>query len=80
MERLAGDRSTHFRSTDHSGEIAWLRLRAIESGDRRDELIFLVAADLLESHDETGCSLDHWTAPRNLVELLLGEPILENGV
>ena len=80
VRRLRGDASTAFRSTDHSGEIAWLRLQAVTAGVLRDELAFLVAAELLQSHDETGCSLDHWEPCRSFVELMLGRNILENGV
>lgn len=80
MRRLSGDATTGYRSTDHSGEIAWLRLQAVTTSTRREELAFLVAAELLQGHDETGCSLDRWEPCRALVELLLGHEILENGV
>lgn len=80
MRRLSGDAVTGYRSTDHSGEIAWLRLEAVTARKRLDELTFLVAAELLQSHDETGCSLDRWDPCRELVELLLGQAILSNGV
>lgn len=80
MRRLRGDASTAFRSTDHSGEIAWLRLQAVTAHDRKDELALLVAAELLQSHDETGCSLDQWAPCRAFVELMLGHEILENYV
>jgi len=80
MRRLAGDAATNYRSTDHSGEIAWLRLQAVQARDQREQLAYLVAAELLQSHDETGSSLDQWVPYRALVELLLGHEILENGV
>ena len=80
MRRLSGSAEIGFRSTDHSGEIAWLRLQAVEADDRQDELMYLVAAELLQSHDETGCSLDNWEPCRAFVELLLGHGILENYV
>lgn len=80
MRRLVGDASTGYRSTDHSGEIAWLRLKAVSAGDQQQELTFLVAAELLQSHDETGCSLDDWTPCRQMVELLLGARVLENDI
>ena len=80
MRRLSGGAATSYRSTDHSCEIAWLRLRAVTATVRRDELAYLVAAELLQSHDETGCSLDHWGPCRSFVELLLGHDILENYV
>lgn len=80
VRRLSGGAGTGYRSTDHSGEIAWLRLQAVTAGVRRDELAYLVAAELLQSHDETGSSLDHWDPCRAFVELLLGHEILENYV
>ena len=80
VRRLSGGAPTGFRSTDHSGEIAWLRLQAVQAHDPRDELSYLVAAELLQSHDETGCSLDNWELCRAFVELLLGHEILENHV
>jgi hypothetical protein len=58
---------TSCRSTDHSGEIAWLRFQAVTATGRRDELAYLVAAELLQSHDETGSSLDHWEPCRAFV-------------
>ena len=80
MRRLSGGAATSYRSTDHSGEVAWLRLQAVTAQDRQGELAYLVAAELLQSHDETGSSLDHWAPCRALVELLLGHEILENYV
>ncbi len=80
MRRLSGDAGTGFRSTDHSGEIAWLRLQALGAHGLQQELTYLVAAELLQGHDETGCSLDAWEPCRALVELLLGHEILENHV
>jgi hypothetical protein len=78
MRRLSGGAATNYRSIDHSGEIAWLRLQAVTATVGRDELAYLVAAELLQSHDETGSSLDHWEPCRAFVELLLGHKILEN--
>lgn len=80
MRRLSGDAASSYRSTDHSGEIAWLRLQAVTASSREDELPYLVAAELLQCHDETGCSLDQWEPCRAFVELLLGHAILENYV
>lgn len=80
MRTLPGGAATGYRSTDHAGEIAWLRLQAVTAHDRQGELTYLVAAELLQSHDETGSSLDHWEPCRALVELLLGHEILENHV
>ena len=80
MRELSGGPETSYRSTDHSGEIAWLRLQAVTATVRQDELAYLVAAELLQSHDETGSSLDHWEPCRAFVELLLGCEILENHV
>lgn len=78
MKRLVND--PHMRTTDHAGEIAWLRLEGITTGERLRSLAFMTAAELLQGHDETGISLDNWDAPRALVEHLLGHAILENGV
>lgn len=43
-------------------------------------LSYLLAADLLEAHDETGISLDDWAVARTFVETLLDRPVLSNGV
>lgn len=75
--------------TDHSAHIA--RLRSVEHSyaclgptitddERTIGLAHAVAADLLELHDATGISLDSWLFARNLVEHLVGAPIVENGV
>lgn len=61
-----------------SEEIAWLRRRAVTAGARCDELVPLVAAEPLQSHDKTGCSLDQWVPCREFVELLWGHEIPEN--
>ncbi len=42
--------------------------------------MYLVAAELLQGHDETGCSLNQWEPCRALVELLLGHEILKNHI
>lgn len=83
------DPPVNCRTTDHADEISRLRdtERAyarlgptITNTERTVGLAYAVAADLLSSHDETGISLDNWRFARNLVEHLLGQPILENGV
>lgn len=71
--------------TDHSTEIALLRLRTHDSqgveGDRAvTALAYLACAELLRAHDETGISLDDWQPVRALVEYCIGRPIDENGV
>lgn len=66
-------------TTNHSPEIVRLRERA-KRKERYDQLVYLLAADLLESHDESGISLDTWPAARNLVELLIGDEIVESGI
>jgi len=53
MRRLSGGAAWSYRSTDHSAEIAWLRHQALTAHDRQAELTYLVAAELLQSHDET---------------------------
>ncbi len=40
------------------------RKQAGEATDVQDSLVFAVAAELLQAHDETGISLDDWMAPR----------------
>ncbi len=65
-------------TTDHSEEIARLRVRA-RSKEHYDALVYELCADLLASHDDSGISLDNWTA-RALVELLIGQEITESGV
>lgn len=66
-------------TTDHSQEIARLRVRS-RVKEQYDRLVYQVAADLLEMHDSSGCSLDNWPAARALVELLIGDEIVESGV
>lgn len=76
---------------DHSADITALRstakqLRALHTSEELTHLIavksamYETAAALLEVHDATGISLDHWKGPRDLVELLIEHPIEENGV
>jgi hypothetical protein len=78
--RLPGGEAFHYRKSDHAEEIARLRERAGLSDERQQALVYAVAAELLQAHDETGISLDDWLAPRLLVELLIGGPIIENEV
>lgn len=66
-------------NTDHSGEIIWLREKA-KYKERYDALVWELAADLLEAHDESGIALDDWKSARDLVEMLIGEPIIESGI
>lgn len=66
-------------NTDHSLEIWELREKA-KKKERYDALVYELCADLLQSHDESGIALDDWTAARDLVELLLGESIIESGI
>lgn len=66
-------------NTSHSEEIARLRERA-KTKERYDALVYELAADLLQSHDESGIALDSWTPARDLVEMLIGEPIIESGI
>lgn len=69
--------------TDHSEQVAELRRRAGVSDtaphltDREVDL--LLAADLLEAHDDTGISLDAWVSARTFVERHAGITITENG-
>lgn len=65
-------------NTNHSEDIKFLRSEA-ESGTTTDNSLVL-AADLLELHDNTGISLDNWASAREYVEILIGHPIKENGV
>jgi len=69
--------------TDHSDVVFQLRARA-RHGDTHpdltdDDVALLLAADLLETHDDTGISLDCWIAAREFVERLAGITITENG-
>lgn len=78
--RLPGGAESGYRKSDHSDEIAALRDRAGATTDRQEALVLAVAAELLQGHDDTGLSLDHWLAPRMLVEMLIGRSIIENEV
>ena len=78
-QRLPGGEAFHYRRSDHSTEISQLRAQ-VGDGTVLEALTRAVAADLLQSHDETGISLDEWLSARLLVELLIGKPILENEV
>jgi hypothetical protein len=64
-------------NTDHAEEIQALRDRS-RTKERYDFLVYQLAADLLEAHDESGISLDAWTPARDLVELLIGAEIVES--
>ena len=66
-------------NTDHAEEVARLRERA-KRKERYDQLVYLLAADLLEAHDESAISLDNWKPARDLVELLIGDDIVESGI
>lgn len=68
--------------TDHSDDVA--RLRASCPPDTTpvltdEQVATLLAADLLEAHDDTGISLDHWIAAREFVERHIGRTLQENG-
>lgn len=76
--RLCGGPEHDGRTTDHSEEIAALRLMA-GAKEHYDKLVYLTAAELLEVHDDGALTLDFWQAPRDLVELLIQGPILESG-
>lgn len=66
--------------TDHTDEIAALRLMASGKREHYDRLVLLTAAELLTLHDDGAIVLDHWQEPRALVELLIKAPILESGI
>ena len=79
--RLAGTAAENFRTTDHSEEIRRLILEAnAGTCTLLERHARLASAALLSCHDATGISLDGWTAPRDLVEHLLGHEILESGI
>lgn len=67
--------------TDHADDVA--RLRAQCPPDTTpvltdEQIALLLAADLLEAHDDTGISLDNWIAAREFVERHIGRTIEEN--
>lgn len=66
--------------SDNRIEVGLLRQRAELMPDGLRKLAYLASADLLECHDDTGISLDDWTAVRNLVEFCIERSIDENGV
>lgn len=66
-------------TTDHSELVARLRVRSRQK-ERYDQIVYELAADLLEMHDSSACSLDNWKPARDLVELLVGEEILESNI
>lgn len=77
-QRLSGGPEDNYRTTSHAEEVKFLRYLA-ETADRESEVIaFRLAADLLESHDQTAISLDDWPTARRFVELRLGQDILPN--
>lgn len=78
--RLPGDAAHHFRTTDHTDEIALLNRRADATEDRQQRLVIRLCAELLQAHDETGISLDDWPTARQVVEHHLGQPVLPNCV
>lgn len=77
--RLLSTAATGWRTTDHREEISDL----LDAADGRPlsevhRLALRASAALLSCHDETGISLDDWHEPRDLVEHLLGRPIMSN--
>jgi ATP/maltotriose-dependent transcriptional regulator MalT len=79
VNRLPGDASCGYRTTDHSVEIAETLSNANRIGaDPLDALCSRLAAELLQSHDETGLSLDDWPTARRFVEHFTGVPVLPN--
>lgn len=68
--------------TDHSREIERLRIASPPDTSpwlSDQDVARLLAADLLELHDETGISLDAWISAREFVERTAGILITENG-
>ncbi len=63
-------------TTDHTQEVALLHERAAQVCDPVEQITIRLAAELLEAHDDTGISLDHWTTARDFVELHLGHAVL----
>lgn len=77
---LSGGPEDDGRRTDHTDEIAALRLMAAGRHEHYDRLVLLTAAELLSLHDDGSVVLDDWRDPRALVELLIRAPILECGI
>lgn len=77
--RLSGGPEDDGRTTDHTDEIAALRLMAAGRYEHYDRLVLLTAAELLSVHDDGVIVLDDWRDPRALIELLIRAPILERG-
>jgi hypothetical protein len=77
------DRPTHSgcRVTDHSHAVELLRSRCPSDTSplTDDDVWSLLAADLLELHDQQAISLDAWIAAREFVERAAGFEIEENG-
>lgn len=65
-------------STDHSEEVSWLWTESTKQSDRDRQLEFMLAAELLQCHDETGISLDDWPVARQFVERRLAKDIIPN--
>jgi hypothetical protein len=71
-------------TTDHEDEIKLLRYvadRIMEFNPPNTERWVVnlnLAADLLESHDQSGISLDDWVWARRFVEHYLGKSIIPN--
>lgn len=81
-KRLSGE-PPHFRTTDHSEEIGHLRQigeemsRSPDPDTIREAVVVLAVCELLQVHDHTGISLEHWPEVRTLVETVLAEAGLE---
>jgi hypothetical protein len=65
------------QQTDHAEELAVIRAKA-DKASGMDKVFIQLAADLLQSHDETGISLDDWPTARRFVEHFTGSPVLPN--
>lgn len=76
--RLSGGPEVHYRTTDHAEEIAELWANSTKQDDKLRMVDFMLAAELLQAHDDTGISLDDWPTARQFVERHLGQDILPN--
>lgn len=81
MARRLSEPNQYGGTTDHTDEIKALLLKAgeaAESDNNQLAIEIFLAAELLESHDQTGISLDDWATARRFVEHHLGSEILPN--
>ncbi len=65
---------------NHGEHISKLRNRAMQVVSQERAEVLDLAADLLDMHDRETINLGTWSAARNVVQILAGIKVEDNGV